>query len=186
MKEKCYQTFFININLETIKGKDLNSWRIPRAVICFCRRQDVIRIFQEFLSYKIQIPTEFFYSSYRNPGANKQLTLPMIYFIFYFADLIVSKFPRRFLVLKTAWFVVNFRFLVNLFYNFRCFSVFFRCQAIPLWYTLFWFPLIFSFADLCPNLIVSKFPKRFVSIARPTHELWRNLSSKNGVTGKFL
>merc|ERR1712008_573436 len=25
--------------------------------------------------------------------------------------------------------------------------------------------------DLCPNLIVSKFPKRFVSIARPTHEL---------------
>ena len=68
----------------------------------------------------------------------------------------------------------------------RYFSVFFRCQAISLWYTLFWFPLIFSFADLCPNLIVSKFPKRFVSIARPTHELWRNLSSKNGVTGKHF
>ena len=57
----CYQTFIIvNLDLETIKGKELNSWRIPRAVICFCRWLDVIRIFQEFLSYKIQITTEFF------------------------------------------------------------------------------------------------------------------------------
>ena len=37
------------------------------------------------------------------------------------------------------------------------------------------------FSDWCPNLIVSKFPRKFVWIAKQIHEWWKNLSSKIGV-----
>ena len=51
-----------------------------------------------------------------------------------------------------------------------------------LWFAVQNLNLFSLFSDWCPNPTVSRFPRRFVWIARPTLVLSRSLSSKNGAT----